>query len=117
LEANTVRTSVALKLTAALVVWSLCSLIGIAQTTGTRAQTSAPKAPPAIVNINTATTAEFVALPGIGPALAARIIEYRQKNGSFKKIEDLMSVRGIGEKSFLKLKPLLTVASSKAGGQ
>ena len=42
------------------------------------------------------------------------MVEYRQKNGGFKKAEDLMNVRGIGEKSFLKLKPLVTVATAKA---
>jgi competence protein ComEA len=65
------------------------------------------------VNINTASAAEFEALPGIGAAMAARIVEYRQKNGPFKKIEDLMNVRGLGEKNFLKLKPQLTLAAVK----
>ena len=45
---------------------------------------------------------------------AQRILDYRQKNGSFKKIEELMNVKGIGEKSFLKLKPLITVGADKA---
>jgi competence protein ComEA len=66
-----------------------------------------------LVNLNTATANELATLPGVGPAVAARIIEYREKNGAFKKIEDLMNVRGIGEKTFLKLKPLVTVAPPK----
>jgi competence protein ComEA len=61
------------------------------------------------VNLNTATAAQLESLPGIGPAMAQRIVEYRQQSGGFKKIEDLMNVRGIGEASFLKLKPLITV--------
>lgn len=65
------------------------------------------------VNLNTATSVELQTLPNIGPATAARILEYRQKNGGFKKIEDLMNVKGIGEKSFLKLKPLVIVAATK----
>jgi competence protein ComEA len=65
------------------------------------------------VNLNTATQAQLESLPGIGPSAAQRILEYRQKNGSFKKVEDLMNVKGIGEKSFLKLKPLITVTADK----
>jgi competence protein ComEA len=65
------------------------------------------------VNLNTATQAELETLPGIGPRAAQRILEYRQKNGSFKKIEELMNVKGIGEKSFLKLKPLITVSGGR----
>lgn len=68
----------------------------------------------AIVNLNTASATDLEGLPGIGGKTAARIVEYRQKNGPFKKIEDLMNVRGVGEKSFLKLKPQLTVAPVKA---
>ena len=66
-----------------------------------------------IVNLNTASQAELEALPGIGPKTAERILEYRQKSGGFKKIEDLMNVKGIGEKSFLKLKAHLSVTPAK----
>jgi competence protein ComEA len=65
------------------------------------------------VNINSASTTDLEALPGIGAKTAARIIEYRQKNGPFKKIEELMNVPGVGEKNFLKLKEQITVAAAK----
>jgi competence protein ComEA len=68
---------------------------------------------PAPLNLNAATEQQLEALPGIGPATATRIVEYRKKNGPFKKAEDLMNVKGIGEKSFLKLKGLVTVAPSR----
>ena len=68
----------------------------------------------AAINLNTATAAQLESLPGIGPRAAERILEYRQKNGGFKKIEDLMNVKGIGEKSFLKLKTRITVTPPKA---
>ncbi|MGE5246384.1 MAG: ComEA family DNA-binding protein [Betaproteobacteria bacterium] len=64
-----------------------------------------------VVNLNTATAADFQKLPGIGAKTADRIIDYRKKNGPFKKIEELMNVRGIGEKNFLKLKSQITVAT------
>lgn len=66
------------------------------------------------VNLNAATTAQLQTLPGVGASAAQRIVDYRQKNGNFKKIEELMNVKGIGEKSFLKLKPLITVGTDKA---
>jgi competence protein ComEA len=79
-----------------------------AKTTG-KAETTA--ATP--VNLNTAKVADLEKLPGVGPAMAARIVEYREKNGGFKKVEELMNVKGIGEKAFLKLKALVLVAPPK----
>ncbi len=85
--------------------------VGAAQTKSGGA--AKPAASTAIVNINSASAAEFEALPGIGAKMAARIIEYRQKNGPFKKLEELMNVRGLGEKNFLKLKGQLTLGTAK----
>jgi len=64
------------------------------------------------VNINTAGVDELVTLPGIGKAYAERIVEYRQKNGPFKKVEDIINVRGIGEKTFERIKDRLTIGKS-----
>jgi competence protein ComEA len=94
----------------------LCALPAAAAQTKTAARPAAakPASTPAIVNLNTATAADLEGLPGIGAKTAARIVEYRQKNGPFKKIEDLMNVRGVGEKNFLKLKAQIAVAPAKA---
>ena len=81
---------------------------------GRRPLHPAKPASTAIVNLNTASATDLEGLPGIGAKTAARIVEYRQKNGPFKKIEELMNVRGVGEKNFLKLKPQITVAPAKA---
>jgi competence protein ComEA len=63
----------------------------------------------ATVNINTANEKELDALPGIGPALAKRIVEYRQANGGFGNIEEIRKVRGISGKKFEKIKDMLTI--------
>lgn len=57
-----------------------------------------------MININTAGEKELDSLPGIGPAMAKRIIEYREKEGGFQSLEDLRKVKGIGEAKFNKLK-------------
>lgn len=71
----------------------------------------APTAAPlkSTININLATQAELELLPGIGPALAGRIIDYRTQHGPFKQPSDLDNVKGIGEKTLAKLLPLVRV--------
>jgi competence protein ComEA len=66
----------------------------------------------AVVNINTATLEQLDSLPGIGPTYAQDIIDYRNANGLFTKIEDLMNVPGIGEGKFEAIKDLITVGTS-----
>ena len=61
------------------------------------------------VNINTANLDQLVKLPRIGPAIGQRIIDFREEHGGFKTLEELMNVRGIGAKTFEKLKPLISL--------
>ena len=61
------------------------------------------------ININTAQPAELQRLPGIGPALAARIVEYREAWGPFSSVEDIMEVPGIGPRKFEDIKDLIKV--------
>jgi competence protein ComEA len=77
-----------------------------------RGAASQAPAPSEKVNINTAGVDELVALPGIGKAYAERIVEYRQKNGPFKRVEDILNVRGIGEKTFERIKDRLTIGKN-----
>lgn len=61
------------------------------------------------ININTATLNDLTTLKGIGEKIAQRILNFRKKNGKFKKIEELKAVRGIGDKKFEKIKKYITV--------
>jgi len=73
---------------------------------------AAPAAVSGQVNVNTATATELQLLPRIGPALAQRIIEFRTANGPFKAPQELVRVKGIGERSFELLKPYVTITGA-----
>lgn len=83
----------------------------------TKAKAGAPGAsrassgagPPGRVSLNSATAAELDALPGIGPALAQRIIAFREEHGGFRTVRDLLKVPGIGPSKFESLEDLVTV--------
>jgi comEA protein len=67
------------------------------------------------ININTASLDELQKLPRVGPQVAQRIIDYRKEHGNFRKIEEIMKVRGIGERTFNQLKDLITVGADNTG--
>jgi len=86
-------------------VFALTASGAYAQTRTVAAKASAKSAESAkAVNINQATVEQLTAINGIGPVMAKRIVEFREKNGAFKKVEDLLSVPGIGEKKLEKMR-------------
>lgn len=62
------------------------------------------------VNVNTADSAQLALLPRVGPSLAKKILDFRKQNGPFKSTEDLMLVRGMGEKTYQLVKPYVAVS-------
>jgi competence protein ComEA len=72
-----------------------------------------PKTPGRVIDPNLASKADLETLPGIGPVLAQRIIDYRRAHGPYKKIADLRKVSGIGRKKLEKMKPYLTIAAKR----
>jgi len=72
------------------------------------------RAPQRPVNINNATVTELMQLPRVGAKTAERIVAFRKQHGGFQRPEELMNVKGIGEKSFAKLKPYLSVGNPAA---
>lgn len=67
-----------------------------------------------IVDLNTASARDLMTLPRIGPAIAGRILEHRTRNGPFRFVDDLLMVRGIGEKTMERLRPLVRVENQRA---
>jgi competence protein ComEA len=84
---------------AVLILLMVATASAVAETGGTKG----------VVNINTASSEELQLLPRVGPALAERIIDFRESNGPFKRVEEIVAVKGIGERSLEQLRPHLVV--------
>ena len=82
--------------------------VGASNSQTTRSETSAGRVEP-LVSINRASQVELESLPGVGPTLAGRMIDWRTANGGFKRKEDLLKVTGIGQKLFASMKDKLTL--------
>ncbi|HXU45362.1 MAG TPA: helix-hairpin-helix domain-containing protein [Thermoanaerobaculia bacterium] len=67
-----------------------------------------------VINVNSADASQLAFLPRVGPAVAQRIVEQRKANGPFKKVEDLMLVRGIGEKTFALIRPYVSLSGESS---
>jgi competence protein ComEA len=92
------------------------ALTGAAAAPALAAPSAAPKAGASEarpIDINTADGAALESVPGIGKSLSQRILAFREKNGAFQSVDDLLKVPGIGEKSIQRLRPYLTVAKAK----
>ncbi len=77
------------------------------------AKAKAQASPDNPVDINKATEESLTTVPGIGKVTAERIVKWRETNGPFRRIEDLMKVKGIGDKTFDKLRPYIKVSKSR----
>jgi competence protein ComEA len=93
---------------------ALAVILALGLSAGTVSAAAKP-APAAKINLNAASAEQLTALPGVGPKLATRIVEYRQKSGGFKSVQELMNVQGIGEKSFQKMQAYLSAGDAARG--
>ena len=66
-----------------------------------------------VIDINQASEEDFAKLPGVGPELARRIVAFREKHGPFRRVEDLLVIRGIGHKKWRKIRPYLRVGQDE----
>jgi competence protein ComEA len=89
----------------------------VALVLGSGLAAAAKPVPSGKLNINTAGVEELASLPGVGEKLAKRIVAHREKAGAFKATQELMNVRGIGERNYQKLERLITVSGSPTKGK
>jgi competence protein ComEA len=98
---------------------ALVLFVALAASAAAHVSAAAPAAPKASasearpVDLNTADSSALESVPGIGKSLSQRILAFREKNGPFQSVDDLLKVQGVGEKSIQKLRPYLTVSKAK----
>ena len=83
---------------------------GLVPASGSAAAPAASKEKSEPVDVNSASAADLEKVPGLGPSLSKRIVEFREKNGPYATVDDLLKVQGIGEKSLSHLREYLTAA-------
>jgi competence protein ComEA len=93
----------------ALVAMALAVVVGPALAIEQDDAETAKNAPSRQIDINKATAVELTEIPGVGTVIAERIVDFRDKQGPFRRVEDLLKIRGIGEKSFQKIRPHVKV--------
>jgi len=96
------------KLLAAILPAALCLLL-LVPLASAQEENKKPKPP---VNLNTASVAELARLPGVGQVIARRIVRHRQRSGPFRKVDELLVIRGISQAKLEKLRPLVTVGEA-----
>jgi len=87
-------------------------LLASAQAPSTGGTKKFSQAPGVVVDINRASPEDFKKLPGVGPELARQIVAYRQKHGPFRRVEELMAIRGIGHKMWKGIRSYIRVGPS-----
>lgn len=95
------------------IVWHLTELPPLSELTSRVPATPQPS-DPLVLDVNTASAEQLEQLPGIGPALAARIIEYRTNSGGISSVEELLEVNGIGEVKLNQIRPFLVIGERDA---
>jgi len=101
-----------LALAALLLIQGWIAPAGLRASAAPGDETASPPAP-AQIDINSAGEEALRKIPGVGDALAKRIVDFRKQHGPFERVEDLMKIRGIGEKSFEKMRPYVKVGKRK----
>ncbi len=104
------RSQIATALLLAIVL-ACASAAPVAAASSAAPKATASEARP--VDLNTADSAALESVPGIGKSLSQRFVSFREKNGPFQSVDDLLKIQGVGEKSIQKLRPYLTVSKAK----